>query len=93
MAKSPEDLAVEERIRAHIRQQMRERGIDKAELSRRLRYDDAAVGRLLKGERGSIRPGLIVRIADALKITPTRLLLEDPPREFFAEGSELPPKH
>jgi transcriptional regulator with XRE-family HTH domain len=85
--KSDEDREVEERIRAHIRQQMHDRGIDKAEAARRVKSDNGNFSRILSGDRG-IGPGLILRICKAFRITPTRLLEEDPPRAFFVEGSE-----
>jgi transcriptional regulator with XRE-family HTH domain len=86
--KTDDDLKVEDRIRAHMRQQMRERGISQAELARRMNYDASAISRVLGGLRGAIRPGFVVRLCAALKITPTRLLEEDPPQRYFSSGSE-----
>lgn len=87
--KTEDDRRVEARIRAHIRQQMRERGIDKAEAARRIKSDNGNFSRILNEGRG-IGISLIMRICDGLKITPSRLLEEDPPPEFFEAGSEEP---
>jgi DNA-binding Xre family transcriptional regulator len=87
--KSEDDRKVEARIRAHIRQQMRERSIDKAEAARRIRSDNGNFSRILNEGRG-IGISLIMRICHGLKITPSRLLEEDPPSEFFAVGAEEP---
>lgn len=87
--KSGEDLEAEARVRAHLRQQMRERSIDQAELARRIGSDDGNMSRILSGGRG-IGLGQALRISRALKITPTRLLEEDPPDEFWDPGSRPP---
>jgi DNA-binding Xre family transcriptional regulator len=79
--KTAEDYEAEARVRAHLRQQMHERKIDRAELARRIGSDDGNMTRILNGSRG-IGLGLTLRISRALKITPTRLLEEDPPGEF-----------
>jgi DNA-binding Xre family transcriptional regulator len=81
-AKSAEDLEAEARVRAHLRQQMDERSIHQTELAHRIGADDGNITRILGGERG-IGLGLVLRICRALKITPTRLLEEDPPEKFF----------
>lgn len=75
--KSVEDLEAGARIRGHLRQQMAERGISKAELSRRIQADDGQVTRLLNGSRV---PGVgqVLRICRGLKISASRLLEEDP---------------
>jgi transcriptional regulator with XRE-family HTH domain len=87
-SKSVEDLEAGARIRAHLRQQMKERGIDKAELARRIHADNGNTTRLLKGERVP-GAGQILRICRGLKINPTRLLEENPPEEFFKDD-QLP---
>jgi transcriptional regulator with XRE-family HTH domain len=79
--KSKEDREVEARIRAHLRQQMTERGITIAELARRIHTNDGNVNRILKGGRG-LGLGIALRICRGLKITGTRLLEEDPPSKF-----------
>jgi len=79
--KSEEDLEVEARIRAHLRQQMEERHITIAELARRIRTDDGNVNRILKGGRG-LGLGIALRICRGLKITASRLLEEDPPARY-----------
>lgn len=83
--KSPEDLEVEARIRAHLKQQMAERQIHQTELAHRIGCDDGNITRILKGERG-FGLGQALRISRALKITPTRLLEEDPPDQYFLPG-------
>ncbi len=86
--KTPTDLEVEERIRAHVRCGMADHGISRAELARRAHAHPSEISRLLSSARRSIRPGFLLRISIALQITPTRLLEEDPPRWFFEPGSE-----
>jgi DNA-binding Xre family transcriptional regulator len=81
-AKSAEDLEANNRIRAHLRQQMEERSIDKAELARRVRINDGNLSRQLDDQRG-FSVGQVLRICRSLKITPTRLLEEDPPARYF----------
>lgn len=88
--KSAEDLEAGARIRAHLRQQMKERGIDRAELARRILADNGNTTRILNGERVP-GAGQILRICRGLKINPTRLLEEDPPAEFFRDDP-LPAK-
>jgi plasmid maintenance system antidote protein VapI len=80
--KSAEDLEVEARIRAHLRQQMLERRINIAELARRIRTNDGNVNRILQGGRG-LGLGIAIRICRGLQITPTRLLEEDPPKKYW----------
>jgi transcriptional regulator with XRE-family HTH domain len=75
--KTTEDRDVEERIRRHIRHEMEERGISRAELARMLKADDGNVSRILSGDRG-IGLGLVLRICRGLRITPTRLLEHEP---------------
>jgi transcriptional regulator with XRE-family HTH domain len=67
------------RVGAHLLCAFAHRSITRAELARRIGSDDGNLSRILNGERG-IGLGLVVRICAALQITPTRLLLEDPPR-------------
>jgi transcriptional regulator with XRE-family HTH domain len=81
--KSEADKHVEDRIRAHVRQQMDERGIDAAEVSRRTGVDDGLLSRVLSGERG-IGFATLLKFCDGLKITPTRILETDPPAEYWA---------
>lgn len=85
--KTPEDLEAERRIRAHLRQQMAERRITQTELARRIGRDDGDITRLLSGERGIRSLGLVLRICRVLKISATRLLEEDPPREFWDDNA------
>ena len=81
------DLVVEARIRAHLRQQMQDREIHQTELARIAGIDNGNIKRILSGERGA-GLGVVLRICDALKITPTRLLEQDPPDEFFRPGDK-----
>jgi transcriptional regulator with XRE-family HTH domain len=81
--KSVDDLALEKRIRAHLRQQMEDRAITPTELARRIGADDGNITRILSGERGIKSLGQVWRICDGLKITPTRLLTEDPPSKYW----------
>ena len=80
--KTTEDLEAEARIRAHLRQQMDERSLSRAELARRVGSDDGNMTRILDGSRGA-GLGLVLRICRGLHITATRLLEEDPPARFF----------
>lgn len=80
--KTEDELEVGARIRAHLRREMKQRGIDAAELARKIEADDGNIYRILDGSR---LPGLgqILRICRGLKINPTMLLEEDPPQEFW----------
>lgn len=80
--KSPEDYEAEARIRAHLREQMKERRINIAELARRLKTDDGNLNRILKGGRG-LGLGLALRICRNLKIRGTMLLEENPKPEYW----------
>lgn len=82
MTTTTEDLEAEARVRAHLRQQMQERGINQGELARRVGSSEGNMSRLLRGERG-FGLGLVLRICRALEVTPTRLLEENPPERFF----------
>lgn len=84
---SAEDIEVGARIRAHLRQQMSERGIDRAEMARRIGASPSNVTRILQGERIP-SAGQILRICRGLKINPTRLIEEDPPAAFRDEHSK-----
>ena len=86
---SKEDLEAGARIRAHLRQQMNDREIDRAELGRRIDADSGNTTRILDGGRIP-RVGQIIRICRGLNINPTRLLEENPPAEFF-EDDPVPP--
>lgn len=88
-AKKATDLRVEARIRAHVRQQMEERGITQNEVARRVDANQGHFSRILQGDR-SITAGLAYRIAKGLGITPTRLLEEDPPVRFFQKDPHGP---
>lgn len=92
--KSPEDREANARIRAWLRQVMDERGIDPAELARR-------VGAVSPGKKPSnfyrqmdgSRPfnaGMILRICEGCQLTPTRLLEENPDPRFW-DISPIPP--
>lgn len=93
-APTEDDLFVANRIRAHMRREMHERHITKAELARKLEADDGNVGRILNGGRG-IGLALFRRICGALDLNPTRVLRDDPPPRFWDIGSESfdPGKH
>jgi hypothetical protein len=80
--KSAEDLEANARIRAHLRQQIKDRGIDPAELARRIRVNDGNFSRQMAGSRG-FSVGQVLRICRSLGFTATRLLEEDPPARFF----------
>lgn len=87
-AKSEADRHIENRIRAHIRQQMEERGIDQAEVARLTDVDDGLLSRIL-GETRGVGLATLLKLCQGLKITPSRILETDPPSKFW--GSEDPP--
>jgi transcriptional regulator with XRE-family HTH domain len=80
--KSEEDRAVEERIRAHLRQALHERGTSENKLAAKLGVSQSNLNRILNGNRG-VGLSLILKIVRGLPIEPVRLLDEDPPRRFF----------
>lgn len=88
--KTADDLAIEERIRAHLRQQMFKRQINMSEAAERADYDNGAFSRVLNGKRG-IGLGLVRKIIHGFGINALRLLEEDPPEPFFRVGSHEPP--
>lgn len=88
--KSEADKHVEERIRAHVRQQMEERGIDQAEVSRLTGVDDGLLSRILYKDRG-IGFTTLLKFCIGLKITPTRMLESDPPPKYWT-SDHLPPQ-
>ena len=90
--KGPTDTEVEERIRAHIRAFMAARDITAADCARRFHMHPSHLGRILKGERGGISPGFILRVCEAMLVRPDVLLLERPDPRFFEKGSETPPR-
>jgi transcriptional regulator with XRE-family HTH domain len=83
--KSAEDLEGGARIRAHIRQAMHERGIDQAEVARRIGVKESTVSRILSAGRIP-QVGIIIRISRGLKINYTKLLDEDASTEFWDEN-------
>lgn len=87
VAKLPEELEAEAKVRAHLRQQMEERDIDQAELASLLDTTEATVSRILSGDRG-IGLGLFVRICRRLGVTATRLLEHAPPVGFSDDEYE-----
>lgn len=84
-SKNQADRVAEARARAHVRQQMAERHIDQAEVSRMTGVDDGLLSRILSGERG-IGLGTLLKFCDGLKITPTRMLESDPPLKYWGEN-------
>lgn len=66
------------------------RGIDKAELARRIGADDGNVNRILSGARG-LGLGMAVRISVGLGINLIQLLEENPKPKYFKDGLEPPP--
>lgn len=87
--KTPEDLEAEARIRAHLRQQVKERNITPTELARRIGADDGNITRILKGTRGIKSLGQVLRICREMKLTATRLLEEDPPLQYRDEAQPV----
>jgi transcriptional regulator with XRE-family HTH domain len=81
-SKSQADKEAEARVRAHVRQQMKERGILQAEVAKITRVDDGLLSRILAGDRGA-GLGTVLKLCKGLKITPTRMLETDPPSEFW----------
>jgi transcriptional regulator with XRE-family HTH domain len=84
-AKNLADREAEARTRAHVRQQMDERGIDQAEVCRMTTVDDGLLSRILTSERG-IGLGTLLKLCKGLKITPTRMLETDPPLKYWGEN-------
>lgn len=80
--KSEGDLQIEERIRAHVREEMHDREITKAELARLADINDGHLGRILDGERG-IGFVVLLKLCRGLKISPTRMLESNPPRKYW----------
>lgn len=76
------DRAVEDRIRAYIREGMiRNRwGVTTAADS--LESDQGNLTKILQGSRG-ISAGLAARVSSVFRIDPLRMFTVDPPREYF----------
>lgn len=86
--KSLGDKMVEARIRAHIRWQMHDRGINQAGVCRLTGVDDGNLTRILNEGRG-IGFSTLLKLCNGLKITPTRILETNPPKRFW-DIAELP---
>lgn len=92
--KSEADRHIENRIRAHIRQEMDERGIDAAEVSRITGVDDGLLSRIL-GETRGVGLATLLKLCEGLKVTPTRMLETDPPSKYWGHpdpGQDDPPR-
>lgn len=92
--KTAEDREANARIRAWLRWSMKDRGIEPAELARRIGAVPAGQKpsnfyRQLDGSR-PFNAGLILRICDGCQITPTRLLQENPEAQFW-DITPIPP--
>lgn len=91
-----EDKEAEDRVRAHIRQLMREAkegaGLNQTEFAAIIGIDRSEVSKILGEVRHAIRLGYLLRICRAFHpMDMNILMLKDPPRVYFNKGSELPP--
>lgn len=85
--KTPEDLELEERVRAWLRYEIEERGISQNEMERKLGLGTGTLNKILKGSRG-FSPGLILLVIRKVGIRAAQLLQEDPPSHRRAEDPE-----
>ena len=83
-ARDEDDLLAAARVRAHLREQMALRGINRTELAKRIGQSKQNAGKILNGTRG-LGLGVALKICRGLRITATRLLEEDPPDEFWGD--------
>ena len=82
--KSESDRHIEERIRAHIREEMADRQIKQAEVAELTGIDDGHLSRILEGERG-VGFTTLLKLCRGLGITPTRMLESDPPLRYWRD--------
>jgi hypothetical protein len=87
--KSEEDRDAMRRIRAHLRQQMKERGISQNEIGARCKMSSGTISKIMADDRG-IKVGMVLKLLVGLGISATRLLEENPAPEFF-NGDPIPP--
>ncbi len=80
--KRDEDRAVEDRIRAHIRQRMERRRLGVTNAARKLSSSQPNLTRILMGERG-VSAGLAYRVSTEFQVDLEHLFHVDPPREFW----------
>jgi transcriptional regulator with XRE-family HTH domain len=83
--KNSEDLEIERRVRAYIREEMIERGIGVNEMGRRLGLKEGTLSRILSEQRG-FGSGFILRTYRALKVKAVNFLESDPPARFMVVG-------
>lgn len=88
--KSPEDEAVEERIRAHVRARMEHLKIGVMKTAEKCGCDQGNLTRILLKQRG-IGLGMAVRLIDGLSLDGLQALTLDPDRRFFRPYVPHPP--
>ena len=76
--RTEDDLQVEARIRAHLKQRMSRRGIGNNEAARLLDYDPGYLSRFLNGHRG-VSAVFVYRVCRVFGIDPDILLNVDLP--------------
>lgn len=89
----PYALEIQGRLTAHVETQMRERGLNRAAMARKLGVSLSNLGRMLTGERG-MNAAFVLRVHRLLQIPGNILLDEDPvprPRPPRRDGGILRP--
>lgn len=88
---------MDERIRAHMRQEMMRQGVTQAELARRLNIKQPSVAQILSGKRGTIPEslldllgalGLTLEVVPVDSIEPLAVLAQVKPGRKPAKSSE-----
>lgn len=91
--KPQEEREYEDRVRAHIRQQMDERGWSQNDMAAHLGVKSGTLSAYLTSGRG-MKLGFVMRVSKKLGINPTRLLEGEVPERFWhqpEEGETSPP--
>ncbi len=76
-SKNPWELEIQRRVKAHVEAQMLRRGINKAEVARRIGVSQSNLGRMLSGQRG-MSAGVVLGVSRKFGIDGHVLLNEDP---------------
>src|SRR5574340_952876 len=82
------DGDIQLRVVAHVLQFMEERGISQNEVAERAGLRSGRMSRYMTGQRGTSfgSIGLILRIANALETTPSKILREPPGAQFYDQA-------